>query len=605
MSIGVLGSAVALASSSGCSSDEDGTTPTSSASSQGAGGSTAAGGGSGGSGGDGGGPCFDDIICTGEVAHGCNEPSSAGTNCSELGKMCVPGLGCSLCDPKANTCTQDGLSIYCKSDGSGVIELICDSDLGLSCDGNLCVGACAPSVIEDSYIGCEYFPTTALNNINNYDFEVAIANSSQSESAAVKIQGGGLAMALELTVAPGAVERVKLPWVEQVKVCNEQTLGNSFDQINACSKAHNPDFSSRVVVAGAYRLSSKLPVAVYQLSPIEVVNGNFQSGVSEASLLIPQTTFGKRYRVVGYGKGFTPGAIAIVASIDNTTVTVTPTVDVMAGAGNPNGISAGQSGKYTANRGDVIEVINVPVAPENNIGDLTGTLIEADHPVQVISTHGCAWVGTAYSCSHLEDSMLPEGALGKAYLVKGATYPGSVGYWLRVVALEDNTNIELDPASLSPPKLLAKAGDMFEVNVGAQAGLLKADKPVLAAGLIDRESTLAPLVPTERFRNDYLFYVPEFQHSYLKLMAPTGAALTLDGTPVDKAVFKPIGASGYSWLIVEDIPAGPHRAAGDEPFGLMVYGYQAGDALPGGLPSAYEYPGGLDLHQVEPIAGPN
>jgi len=51
--------------------------------------------------------------------------------------------------------------------------------------------------------------------------------------------------------------------------------------------------------------------------------------------------------------------------------------------------------------------------------------------------------------------------------------------------------------------------------------------------------------------------------------------------------------------------AGAHRAVGDAPFGLTVYGYQAGDALPGGLPSGYEYPGGLDLTYREPVPEPH
>jgi hypothetical protein len=381
-----------------------------------------------------------------------------------------------------------------------------------------------------------------------------------------------------------------------VKVCNESSLGNGFDQINACSAAHNPDYSSRVVTKGAYRLASDRPVAVYQFAPIQASKSGFQAGTTEASLLLPQTALGKRYRVATYGQGFARGAVAVVATIDGTTVTVHPTADVTAGGGNPAGIKAGQSGTYTANRGDVIEVVSATAGASTNEGDLTGTLVEANHPVEVLGAHGCAWVVNAQSCDHLEDSMFPLGTLGNDYLVKSMAYAGSIAYLLRVVATEDDTTVELDPA-LVPKTTLAKAGTALDFGAADMAVRVKASKRVLVAGLNEGDNTLAPVVPVQRYLSDYLFYAPQFQNNYVKLYAPSGAAIALDGATVPAGSFSPIGTSGFSWAIVP-VVSGPHRASSNVKFGLAVFGNQAANYVPSGLPSAYEYPGGLDLTET-------
>jgi hypothetical protein len=583
-----LALAAALTTQASCGDNEEDTgDPTST---QGSGG---AGGGQGGAGGEG---CFgSQIVCAGSVAHACNQPASAGEDCAAAGKLCVPSLGCAVCEPGTGTCSPS-LSTYCRKDGSGYIEFACDADLGLACQGDACVGTCSPSGIEDSYLGCEYFPTTTINDVNNsYDFEVAVANASATELANVKISGGSLAAPLVQVVPPGGVERIKLPWVEDVKVCNESSLGNSFDQVNACSAAHMPDYSSRVVKGGAYRLTSDKPVAAYQFAPIQATKQGFQAGTTEASLLLPQTAFGNRYRVATYGQGFARGAIAIVATADGTSITVTPTTGVTPGGGNPSGIEAGKSGTYTANRGDVVEVISASTAQDTNVGDLTGTLIEADHPIQVLGAHGCAWVVNQQSCDHIEDAMLPDRTLGTDYLVKAATYPGSIAYLVRVIAAEDNVSVSFDPPNVAPPAVLAKAGDVVDVSAPDIAARIMTTGRVLVAGLNQGDNTLSALVPTARFRSDYLFYVPEFQHNYVKLLAPSGAAVSVDGTPVPEAMWTAIGASGYRWAIVP-VQSGPHRATSPSPFGLTVYGNQDPNYVPGGLPSAYEYPGGLDLH---------
>ncbi len=71
----------------------------------------------------------------------------------------------------------------------------------------------------------------------------------------------------------------------------------------------------------------------------------------------------------------------------------------------------------------------------------------------------------------------------------------------------------------------------------------------------------------------------------------------MDGDPLGPGSFTPIGASGFGWAVVP-VESGPHRAKASAPFGLTVHGNQDANYVPGGLPSAYEYPGGLDLRET-------
>jgi hypothetical protein len=223
--------------------------------------------------------------------------------------------------------------------------------------------------------------------------------------------------------------------------------------------------------------------------------------------------------------------------------------------------------------------------------------------VEVIGAHGCAWVVNQQSCDHIEDSMFPDATLGQDYLVKAATYPGSSAYLVRVIAAEDDVMVTFDPPSVASPQMLAKSGDVFDVMGADVAARIQGTGRLLVAGLNEGDNTLAAVVPTARFRSDYLFYVPEFQHNYLKLVALTGATVSIDGTAVAASAWTAIGSSGYGWAIVPAM-TGPHRATGATPFGLTVYGNQDANYVPGGLPSAYEYPGGLDLHQAA-VSVPN
>jgi hypothetical protein len=101
------------------------------------------------------------------------------------------------------------------------------------------------------------------------------------------------------------------------------------------------------------------------------------------------------------------------------------------------------------------------------------------------------------------------------------------------------------------------------------------------------------VVPVEQFRKEYVFLAPhDYDVSFADIVAPDGAALTLDGQPV-AAARTPIG-NGYAIVRVQLGPGqdGAHRLASDRYVGLQVMGY--------GFATSYHYPGGMHLMGIAP-----
>ena len=116
------------------------------------------------------------------------------------------------------------------------------------------------------------------------------------------------------------------------------------------------------------------------------------------------------------------------------------------------GIDATGSGKVKLARGDVLELIAAHDGAAKTYGsDLSGTIVRASHPVQVIGGNSCANIPAADTgyCDHLEQAMFPVEVLGSDYLV---TFPAAVAsespHVVRIAAIYPDTKITFDPPLL-------------------------------------------------------------------------------------------------------------------------------------------------------------
>jgi len=489
--------------------------------------------------------------------------------------VCVPNLGCATCVPGKGSCNGD-ISTVCKFDGSGYTTTACDADQGVTCDAvsGQCQGACAPQVIGESYIGCDYYPTVTSNVVSDDPFHYAVSVSNTTANPAnVKITQGAATIATQ-TVAPNSVAVITLPWVAALKSAQTTTL----------------------VSAGAYRLRSDQPVSVYQYNPLEyTLSGSF-SYTNDASILLPVNAWTGNYRVTSrqtLSSGL-PGFYAVTASEDGTTVVLTPPA---AGGGvSPGaGVSAMGAGTVTMNRGDVLEVFS---GDGGNPGDLTGTLVAADKPVQIIGGHVCTYLpDPVCCCDHIEESVPPIETLGTEYIVTAPVITNApVAEVVRFVATAANTTLTYDPPQPGAPALIAAAGDFVEI-VGSSADFkVTASDKILVTQYMEGEQAvgsgdpaMSVAVSIQQYRSDYLFHAPtNYDANFVNVTAPNGAAVTIDGVAVNG--FVPIGNAGYSVARVplSNAGSGTHAVLSPVPVGISVYGY--------GEYTSYWYPGGQNLN---------
>ncbi len=545
-------------------------------------------------------PCAEGtILCTGTTKQVCdgNGGFSEEVNCAP--GVCLANAGCTLCAPGSGTC-EGNVSTVCNGIGTGFDTYVCDPEQGVTCNaasGN-CEGACAPQQLGTSYIGCDYFPTvtvnTQLQNFDNFffqssegNFAVAVANTAQ-EATNVQVHRGAT-LVTTVAVAADSVQVIILPWVYELK--------------NATS--------SQVLVDGAYRLRTNRPVTVYQYNPIQYTTPNGSTYTNDASLLLPVNALTGTYRVASRnawhfdeGDSDTPGFYTVTATQDGTTVTLAPSAtggSVLGGSALP----ASGAGTVTLDEGDVLQVLSTMSGFNVDPVDLTGTLVTADKPIQVVAGHDCTNVpATVSACDHLEESMLPVETLATEYLVTppliptGGTTPKA--QMVRVIAVEAATTITYDPPQSGAPTTLTNAGDYLEIAQTAADFLISADKRILVAQYMQGQDAgggsgdpaMALAVATEQYRSDYLFHAPtNYSTNYVNITAPTGATVMLDGVAVSG--FTPIGGSGYAIARVglSNAGDGNHRASSADAFGISVYGY--------GQYTSYWYPGGLDLDKVD------
>jgi len=370
---------------------------------------------------------------------------------------------------------------------------------------------CAEAVELRSYVGCDYWPTITSNIVQPvFDFAVAVANNG-TEPTQVTVTGNGVSKAV--TVAPGTLEKVFLPWVLPLKGGEAEGLVESV-----------------LVKKGAYHLVSDRPVVVYQFNPIEFKATGGEPGKdwstckksagapecysysNDASLLLPSTAMTGAYRVMGdygfsqhpynrltgtfdTGKPLEPVAatgLTITATADGTRVEVKlgarATVrgtgssadagdpDAEAGvpdAGDPDAgpgthelgvvpsVAGGGTITLVLDAGDVAQL----VAGKGHSFDFSGSLVLADKPVQVVTSIPCQFHPLdTFACDHLEETVFPAETLGKRYVVTSPTGPQGykVAHYVKVYGHEDGTRLTYRGTKPTACPNVINAGEVVE-----------------------------------------------------------------------------------------------------------------------------------------------
>lgn len=562
--------------------------------------------------------------CEGTRAVPCDPAErSAERDCADTDEVCNPVRGCSQCIPGTTSCA-DGKATWCRDDGT-LAEFECDSMQGLTCMPGGCQGPCALNEVQDSYIGCDYYPTVTLNPVwQGFAFAIAVSNT-QSEPVNVTITRGD-SVVEETSVAGGALQTFELPWVAALK-------GGDVD----CTDPPPPGVT-RIERDGAYRVRTDRPVTVYQFSPLEYQLGQSIAEIpagcqvidpskgqcvphdqlpsdakclsysNDASLLLPANALTGSYTAVLWpsqaeqGTNTGSGFIAITATEDGTQVNLRGSGGIEPGAG----LDASGTGMVLLDRGDVLQL----VAGKDE--DLSGTRVRANKPVQVIAGQSCAYVPDAMTgtCDHLEEGMFPEDTLGASYVV---TMPvvllpprdrTPAPYVMRISAILDGSEVHFDPEVHDPVTL--EAGEFADIKLEGgdiQNVYVKGNKPFqIATYMVGYEAlpgsgimgdpSMSVAIPAAQYRSSYLFTAPAtYIFNFATVVAKQGTQVRIDDMLIESSEFTQVGDTDYgvAQFLLEPGKA-VHSLTADDEVGLTVYGY--------GLFTSYMYPGGADLERI-------
>jgi hypothetical protein len=475
---------------------------------------------------------------------------------------------------------------------------------------------CAEAAAEPSYLGCEFYPTVVANPVwSIFDFALLVVNPG-SETARVHVERGGASLP-GVMVEPGTFATIYLPWIAELK-------GDDFD---TCATLPAPFAASVTAPASAYRVTSDLPLAAYQFSALEPTGeggppgktwascpGDMncaQSGSigclafsNEGSLLLPSTSLGKKYLLLahaGWPQGNVAPTIAITGTAADTKVTVTlsATAEVLAG-GTIGGVGGGGTFSFLLGNGDVVELAGSATS------DFAGSIIDATHPVQVIA--GMPFIDvptTANGAGHVEEPVPPAAALGKHYFIPQVTGPDGqpTGQEVRLVGQVDGTSLTY-PAGAKPSGAPAQigAGEVVDLGVVSADFELRADQPIgvttFTRSAPDGGSmplgrpAASVVVPVEQYLSTYAFAAPAgYDPSYVDVVAPVGAEVTLDGITVAPKLFRSIGTSGFGVARVPLASDDAHVLRSDRPVGAQVAGYA--------VYTSYRFPAGMGV-RTEP-----
>ena len=381
-------------------------------------------------------------------------------------------------------------------------------------------------------------------NLGSPDLKLFIAGDTAT-TGTVDVPGIGFSEVFSVT--PGVVTTVDVPTAAHISVVDS-------------------------VQERGIHITSEDEITVYGLNRVPFT--------TDAFLGLPTDILGTNHVNVGYGGSF-GSQFGIVASEDNTTVTITPTVSASGRtAGVPYPVQLDQGNAYQLRAG----------------GDLSGTRIVSDKPVAVFGGHNCANIPANFSfCDHIVEQLPPVSTWGTAFV----TFPLATrtgGDTFRITASEDVTSVQIDGGTVAT----LNSGEYYE-SILVAPSRITSDKPVLVTQYsngtqydnVTSDPFQVVVPPFEQFLSGYTITTPAsgFSSNFVSIVAPDSAvgAVTLDGVAIPAVDYTAIGSTGFSGVAVP-VTLGSHQLDSPVPFGLTVYGFDSFDS--------YGYPGGLALAEV-------
>ena len=313
----------------------------------------------------------------------------------------------------------------------------------------------------------------------------------------------------------------------------------------------------------AIHITSKDPIIVYG-----VIRYRY---TSDGYLAVPVSGFGKEYIVASWPDPFGDTRwlnswTSIVSAYDKTTARVKFGGEdwTMTGGGKV----PGETSMFLMNEADV-----VLIGTQTKHGDLTGTKVNGNKPLGVISGNFCAFIPTGvWACDVLIEMELPTNTWGTEYHVT-PIYSRTRNSFIRVFSKETDTQIFRDGQALGLiPNSGGIHGDGWLEYRAAQGApipvVISGDKPINVTqynpginddGANDTDPFQMVLTPLEQYQDEIVFNTPGirggfgFDNNFINIVYEA----TDYGTIPDDLMFAEVKDGKVEWIQLNTMEADP------------------------------------------------
>ena len=517
--------------------------------------------------------------------------------------------------------------VSCSADLHQVVD--CHGDVVLTCTpdtacgaGGTCVTPCQAAVDNHSAIGCDFYGAVPAPDSTAADscYAVFLANTWTTPiDVAVTWNGKQLPSSIGYEALPngtlGTLQNGQLgPNKVGVYFLSAKDSNRAFWKACPVQPGVSDVFThvDDTGIGNAFHVTTSAPVVAYDIYPY----GGATSYITSASLLVPTSAWGTNY-IGADGYAWAPGAgmpyMQIVASDDDTSVTILPTAAIVGGSGVAPA-NQGQPQTYTLQRGQFLQLFQK--------AELAGSPIASDKPVSVFGGASCANVPTqAGYCDSLHQQLVPVSMLGRSYAAvrhRNRTTAEEIVPW-RFVGAVDGTVLTFDPPQTGAPSTLSQ-GQLIELMAPGPFVVSSQDDQhpfYLSAHMTgatvypnanyDGDPDYVNVVPPDRWLSSYLFFTdPTYRNTNLVFVRKKASDGTFKDVTLDcigpLSGWKSIGASDLEYTRADLVIGGAaqgscangvHRASSTAPFALTVWGFDNS--------VSYAYPAGMGTSPINSV----
>jgi hypothetical protein len=553
----------------------------------------------------------------------------------------------------ATHCSADLQSIL---DCNGNVVTTCMNGQGCNGSATACVDGCLAATQSQSSVGCDYYAVDPdiIADGKGACFAAFIANAWNAPvSVSIERAGAVYAGATYGYLPSGSGQSITYTPLPNGQIPPGQVAivflaSLTSPPVGACPTGVNVMYTAAdQAVYGTglgvgYHITTTAPVSAYDIFPY----GGGNAAATSATLLIPTTAWDTKYVAVNaYPQSQLASvenaepSLDVVASVDGTTVTITPNVAIVGGTG-VAAAPAGMPATYSLSKGQVLQISQ----PE----ELTGSLVTADKPIGVWGGASCLNIPVDIAaCDSAHQEIAPIRTLGWEYA--GIRYrdrftgANETPPW-RMVGAVDGTTLTYDPVAPTGAPTTLNAGQLVEFDSagGFIVSSLDAAHPFyLSAHMTGCQETdpsetdcrgdpeFVNVIPPAEYLQKYVFFTdPTYPETNLVLVRQNVNGqgfqdVTLDCAGVLTGWTAIDSAGVYQYTRVDLVTGdfvgqngcnnGIHEIHSAAPFGLTVWGW--GSAATGGSfgcsgsacggfysqAVSYAYPGGASVRSINSL----